>query len=337
MFGFVTRYRSEFPMRSRTLFMFLAACLPVACSEKAPTFTDAELAVFRSEPKAPGDNPVTPEKVALGRKLYHDSSLSKGGDISCASCHDLNKFGQDGRKTSLGTGGAVGPRNAPTTLNAFLHFKQFWDGRADTVEDQAIGPVLNPKEHGIRDEAELVAKLKQDPETVAAFARAFPGEDDPVTAANFQKAVGAFERTLRTRSRFDEFLDGRSDALTPAEKRGLRTFLDTGCTTCHNGRLLGGRMFQKLGLVTPYEGKDLGRYEVTKNDADRHVFKVPSLLNVAETAPYFHDGSIPTLEEAVRTMARLQLGKNLTNEQVSSIVTFLKALTGKVVGGVEGN
>ncbi len=300
-----------------------------------PKFDLAQLtAFFGSEPTAPKvDNPPTPEKVALGRALYHATALSKNGNLSCASCHDLAKYGQDGKPTSPGSDGKQGARNSPTTLNAFRQIAQFWDLRAATVEDQAIMPVLNPIEHGVVDEAELVAKIKTKPELVAAFGKAFPGAGDAVTAANFKLAVGAFERTLVTRSPFDEFLDGKNSALTTEQKWGVKTFIDVGCTTCHLTRLVGGNMFQKLGVQRPYASKDEGRFEVTKNEVDKFVFKVPSLLNVEHTAPYLHDGSVATLAETVKIMGQIQLNKDLKDEEIQSIVAFLKALSGPLPDG----
>lgn len=292
-------------------------------------------AYFGSDPKAPAtDNTVTPDKVALGKALYHEKALSKNGNLSCASCHDLGNYGVDSKPTSPGSDGKNGDRNTPTSLNAARQFVQFWDGRAETVEDQAIGPVLNPIEHGVKDEAELVAKIKSKPELVQGFAKAFPGEAEPITAKNFQKAVGAFERTLVTKSPFDEYLDGKANALTTEQKWGLKTFIDTGCTECHTTRLVGGQMYQKLGTKQPYPTKDEGRFLITKDEKDKFVFKVPSLLNVEKTAPYYHDGSIATLEEAVKIMARVQAGKELKDEEVASIIAFLKSLTGPVPDGV---
>lgn len=319
---------------SGRVFALSAVALLVACgpgAQPAPTFTDADLAALKAPPAPPAsDNKVTLAKVALGKQLYHDKSLSKDGTVSCASCHDLDKAGTDRKPVSEGVGGQKGGRNAPTSLNAALHFVQFWDGRATTIEDQAIGPVMNPIEHGVKDEAELLTKLKANAATVDAFKKAFPGEAEPVTAKNFQAAVGAFERTLITRSRFDDFLDGKTDALSAEEKVGLRKFLDTGCQTCHMTNLLGGTMFQKLGLVNPYPTKDVGRAEHTKSDADKFLFKVPSLRNVADTGPYFHDGSVATLEDAVDKMAWSQRGVRLTQDDVKAVVTFLRALSGKV-------
>ncbi|MBL8728854.1 MAG: cytochrome-c peroxidase [Planctomycetes bacterium] len=273
------------------------------------------------------DNPLTPEKVALGKLLYHEPSLSKNGNLSCASCHDLSTYGVDNKPRSPGSDGKEGERNSPTTYNAFRQFAQFWDGRAKNVEEQSTGPMLNAVEHGLADEAELVARLKAKPELVAGFEKAFPGAD-AVSVHNFRLAVGAFERTLVTKSRFDAYLDGDQKALTNEEKQGLNDFMQVGCITCHTTRLLGGNMFQKSGLLAPYPSEDLGRGKLTGNKADDHFFKVPALLNVEKTAPYYHDGKVATLEEAVTKMAKLQLGKDLTEEQTASIVTFLKALTG---------
>ena len=189
-----------------------------------------------------------------------------------------------------------------------------------------MGPVLNPIEHGVTDEKELLAKLNAKPELVAAFGKAFPGADS-VSVKNFGLAIGAFERTLVTRSKFEDVLDGKAQ-LTNEEKLGLKTFMDTGCQACHMGSMLGGSMFQKTGVVKPYSSTDEGRATVTKSDADKFLFKVPALLNVEKTAPYYHDGKIATLELAVSNMAELQLGKTLKPEEVAAIVAFLKTLTG---------
>jgi cytochrome c peroxidase len=306
-----------------------ASVLGVSCGKQGGVpFDRARLAVFQAEWGK--QSPPAPEvMVALGRDLYHEERLSTKQNQSCASCHDLAKFGQDGEPTSPGSEGLRGDRNSPTSVNAFRQIAQFWDGRAADVEAQAQGPVLNPIEHGFAKEEDFVASLKGIEGMAERFAAAFPGEADPVTLANFGRAVGAFERTLVTRGRWEAFLDGDDAALSDAEKAGLQTFLDVGCTTCHIGRTLGGGMFQKLGLVVPFETEDLGRFKVTNNEADKFSFKVPMLLNVAKTAPYYHDGKIATLEEAVRMMAKHQLGRDLSAEQIASIVTFLNALTGE--------
>jgi cytochrome c peroxidase len=273
------------------------------------------------------ENPITPQKIALGKRLYLDTQLSKNGKISCNSCHNLKTFGVDNEPTSPGHDGQRGGRNSQSSFNAALHATQFWDGRAANVEKQALGPILNPIEMGMPSEAAVVERLKKDKTYPKEFAAAFPGEKDPLTYANVGNAIGAFERTLITPSRFDEFLKGDDKALTADEKKGAQLFVQTGCTACHNGATLGGMMFQKLGLVKPYPTKDMGRFEVTKNEADKMMFKVPSLRNVAKTGPYFHDGSVKTPDEAVSLMAEYQLGRKLSPEQVKEIVTFLNSLT----------
>ena len=310
--------------------------VPAIKKPKLPPKIDMTLvtAYFGNEPTAPkAEVASTPDMVALGKALYHDASLSKNGNVSCASCHDLNNYGQDGKATSPGSDGKNGDRNAPTTFNAFRNAAQFWDGRAESVEDQAILQVLSPAEHGLADDKELLAKLNAKPDLVAAFQKAFPGEGS-VSVANFNNAIGAFERTLVTKSAFDDLLDGNAGALTTDQKIGLAKFIEVGCTQCHTSRLLGGALFQKLGLVRPYATEDTGRMKVTGSEADKYVFKVPSLLNVEKTAPYYHDGKIATLEEAVKNMAAIQLNKDLSQEDVDSIVAFLKALTGKLPEGV---
>lgn len=270
----------------------------------------------------------TPALVALGNALYHSEHLSQKGNLSCASCHDLSTYGVDNKPTSPGSTGENGDRNTPSTYNAARQFRQFWDGRAETVEEQAIMPVLNPIEHGLADEAAVLAKINEKPELVAGFKKAFPDDASPVTAKNFGVAIGAFERTLVTRSRWDKYLDGDLKALTNEELHGLNKFIEVGCTQCHLWRTLGGHAYQKLGLRQPYKGKDTGRMKVTGSEADKYSFKIPSLVNVEKTAPYYHDGSVATLEEAIQTMAARQLDKKLKDEEVASIATFLKSLTG---------
>ncbi|HEX6810019.1 MAG TPA: cytochrome c peroxidase [Planctomycetota bacterium] len=290
---------------------------------------DLAKVLFGQEPMAPAvDNPSTPEKVALGKALFHEKGLSKDGSVSCATCHDLANYGQDGKATSVGAGGAKGDRNTPTVLNAHRQYRQFWDARADTVEDQALMEVLNHETHGLADEAELVAKIKAKAELAAGFQKAFPGDADAVSAKNFKLAMGAFERTLVTKSRFDAYLDGDQKALTNDEKLGLKTFMDIGCTQCHMSRLVGGNMLQKLGVLKPHGSKDTGRERVTKAEADKFFFKVTSLLNIEKTGPYQHDGKMATLEEAIANMASVQLDKTLKPEEVAAIVAFLKSLTG---------
>lgn len=276
-------------------------------------------------------NPVTRERVSLGKKLYFDKRFSKNQDVSCASCHSLSTFGVDGLKTSEGHKKQHGDRNAPTALNAAGGFVQFWDGRATDVEAQALGPVVNPVEMALPNLAALEANLRAIPDYAPEFKAAFPKDAQPVSAKNFGLAVGAFERTLVTPSRFDKYLAGDEAALTAAEKEGLNKFMDVGCPTCHTGNLLGAREFKKLGQALPWpDEKDQGKFKVSKVDTDKMLFKVQSLRNIAQTAPYFHDGSVATLEEAIKLMAKHQLGKNLTEAEIKSIATFLGSLKGEV-------
>jgi len=306
---------------------------PAANVPPADAVDDAMLAAFK--PALPAsfeskENPSTDDKVLLGRTLYFDTRLSAAGDVSCNSCHQLDKFGVDGEKTSPGHKKQRGKRNSPTVFNAAGHFVQFWDGRAKDVEEQAKGPVLNPVEMAMENDKAVVAALSKVKWYKDQFAKAFPGEKDPITFDNMAKAIGAFERKLATPSRWDKFLGGDKTALTKDEKIGFNTFVKAGCTACHMGTHLGAAMYQKLGIVQPWKGEgDLGRFEHTKADADKMFFKVPTLRNVAKTAPYYHDGSIATLAEAVSSMAKLQLGKDLSAADVASIVTFLEALTGE--------
>lgn len=276
------------------------------------------------------DNPANDAKIELGRMLYYDARLSKADDVSCNSCHKLDSYGVDGEPTSPGHEGQRGARNSPTVYNAALHKSQFWDGRAKDVEAQAVGPILNPVEMAMDSAEAVMEKLAGIEGYEEKFAAAFPGEEEPMTYDNVGKAIGAFERRLITPSPFDAWLGGDDSALNEAQLAGLQLFLDTGCTTCHAGPALGGQLFMKLGQVKPYETEDAGRFEVTNNEADRHMFKVPSLRNIAKTGPYLHDGSITSLEEMVRLMGTHQLGKDLGEPEVKSLVTFLEALTGEI-------
>ena len=279
--------------------------------------------------------PDTPEKVHLGGLLFRDTRLSVDGTISCNSCHMLEAFGADTEPTSTGVRGQKGGRNSPTVYNAALHNLQFWDGRATDVEQQAGMPVLNPVEMAIPDEQFLVDRLKGTPEYPALFRAAFPGVAEPITYANIREAIGAFERTLLTPSRFDAFLLGDNTALDSLEVAGLRTFMDVGCATCHNGAAVGGGSLMKFGVHADYHALtgspsgDVGREQVTGSAADRDVFKVPGLRNVTRTAPYFHDGRVAELDKAIRVMAEAQLGKALTEAEVNAILAFLELLTGE--------
>lgn len=276
----------------------------------------------------PGAERPSDALVALGRTLYHDPRLSVNDTISCNSCHDLARYGVDNEPTSPGFDGTRGARNSPTVLNAALHATQFWDGRAADVEEQATGPVLNPVEMGMPDAAAVEKKLRGIAAYEQMFAEAFPGVEQPITLTNVGVAIGAFERGLLTPSPFDRFLQGDDEAMTPEQLAGLKTFVDVGCTSCHNGVALGGQGFFKLGQVVPYETADLGRFDATQNEADKHFFKPPSLRNVVHTGPWLHDGSITDLGEVVRLMGKHQLGRELDDAQVTSILAFLGALTG---------
>ncbi len=291
----------------------------------------ALLTVFKTLPTRFEDkkNPITDDKVALGRMLYFDNRLSKNQDVSCNSCHDLNRFGVDGQPTSPGHKKQLGGRNSPTVYNAGGHLTQFWDGRAANLEEQAKGPILNPVEMAMPSADHVVKVLKSIPGYVSSFQKAFPGQADPVTYDNLALAIGAFERQLVTPSRFDKYLAGDEQALTHTEKAGLKAFLDQGCQGCHSGAAIGGTL-ARLGLIVPYVSKDQGRFDLTRNEQDRMVFRVPTLRNVTKTGPWFHDGSVKDIHQAVRIMSQHQVGKALSDDDAKNIVAFLDALTGEL-------
>ncbi len=293
----------------------------------------AALKMFAPLPEemASSQNPLNQAKIDLGRKLYYEPRLSSSQKVSCNTCHLLDKYGVDGETVSTGHRGLKGNRNAPTVYNAAGHFVQFWDGRAADVEQQAKGPVTNPVEMAMPSEQKVTALLKSIPEYAAAFKKAFPGQADPVSFDNMALAIGAFERKLVTPSRWDKFLKGDANALTAAEKEGFNHFVDAGCAACHNGAYVGGMLYQKIGLARPWKADaDPGRFGVTKQEAERGVFKVPSLRNIAKTGPYFHTGKVPQLDAAVEMMAEYQTGRTLSSAEIASIVTWLKALTGDI-------
>jgi cytochrome c peroxidase len=265
--------------------------------------------------------------VDLGKKLYFETKLSVNDKMSCNTCHNLDTYGVDNEPTSPGHEGKRGGRNSPSVYNSALHIAQFWDGRAADVEAQAIGPILNPIEMGMPSEAAVVEKIGKVEDYQKSFKQAFPKADPALTYKNIGVAIGAYERTLLTPSRFDDFLNGKDKALTEIEKKGLKRFVEIGCTSCHNGAAVGGSMYMKLGAVNEYKTEDLGRFEVTKDDADKYVFKVPSLRNVEKTAPYFHDGSIKTLDEAIKLMAWHQLGEKISEQDIAEIKAFLVSMT----------
>ena len=277
-------------------------------------------------------------KAALGEKLYHDKRLSGDDTLSCASCHDLATGGTDNEVVSDGIRQQKGGINAPTTFNAALNFVQFWDGRAPTLQKQAGGPPLNPVEMGSAGWDEIVAKLNRDKVLRKQFEAVYP---EGFGEQSITEAISEFERTLVTpNSRFDQFLLGNAQALTASERHGYEVFRARGCATCHVGELLGGRSFERMGLHGDYfkhrgdrqTDSDAGRYNVTREERDRHLFKVPTLRNVALTAPYFHDGSKKTLLGAVDAMATFQLGTPLGEGEAQDVVAFLKTLTGEYKG-----
>ena len=292
------------------------------------------------------DEPITPlalglkldpAKVALGEQLFNDPILSHNNKISCASCHSLTSGGgADQLVHSIGIDGKQGEINAPTVFNAGLNFVQFWDGRAATLEEQIDGPVQNPSEMG-SSWPEALQKLRSSAFYVDGFAVIY---GDGIQSANVRDAIATFERSLITpNSRFDRYLRGQEDALNSEALEGYRLFKDYGCASCHQGAGAGGNLFEKFGVMNNYFAQrgnitkaDFGRFNVTKNEADKYVFKVPSLRNVALTGPYFHDGSAATLEEAVRIMSLYQLGRTLTPEETNSIVKFLRSLSGEYKG-----
>ena len=243
---------------------------------------------------------------------------------------DRNRAGVDNEPTSEGAHGKRGDRNSPTTLNAGFHFAQFWDGRAKDLVEQAKGPVLNPVEMAMPGEDEVIKRLTADRDYPAMFKAAFPAEDQPISYNNFAHAVAAFERTLITKDRFDDFMKGDLKALNAQELKGLNLFLTVGCTTCHVSPTVGANSYQKLGVMKPYKNTaDKGRYKVTQEDWDEFRFKVPSLRNVALTYPYFHDGQVATLEDAIREMSRIQLGKDLKDDEVAALKAFLGSMSDK--------
>ncbi|MDX2195471.1 MAG: cytochrome-c peroxidase [Cytophagales bacterium] len=274
--------------------------------------------------------------VKLGKMLYFEKKLSKNSNISCNSCHNVSTFGVDNNPTSTGDDGRKGGRNSPTSFNAFMHIAQFWDGRAPDVEAQAKGPILNPIEMGMPSADYVIDRLSNIPVYPILFKNAFQASAKPMTYDNLAIAIGAYERTFITPSRFDKFLENDFEALKTDEKKGLKLFIEIGCATCHNGVAVGGNSYRVFGEKNPYPPLtrstkiDMGVYELTKSEADKYKFKVPSLRNVAKTYPYFHDGSVQNIEDAVQIMAKTQLDKDLSAEDTKLIVSFLQTLTGEL-------
>jgi cytochrome c peroxidase len=295
------------------------------------------------EAPAPTDNPTTPEKVELGRMLYMDPRFSSTGTVSCNSCHNIMLGGEDNRAVSMGVHGQTGGRSAPTVWNSGFSSSQFWDGRAATLEDQAKGPVVNPIEMGMSELEEAMNRVRDIPGYQPYFQKAFGG-GDPMTVANAARAVAAFERTLITpNSPYDRYVKGDKKAMSEQQVRGMNAFAEIGCTACHSGPVFNGPasapgtgFFMKFPTFTDNDYverynfmDDMGRFEVTGKESDKHLWKVPTLRNIEITAPYFHNGSVKTLDEAVRVMAKTQLNKTLDGQQLADIKEFLNALTGE--------
>ena len=315
--------------------LVLGAALALA----SPTWASQEGgALQREEPIQPLPRTVEidPARAALGKRLFHEPRLSGDATISCASCHPIDRGGADGMARSIGVGGQIGVINAPTVLNSGFNAFQFWDGRAATLEEQIDGPITDPREMA-SSWRRVIAVLEGDAGYRDAFALAF---GDGITIANVKRAIADFERTLITPdSPFDRHLRGEPEAIGDQAREGYRLFKAYGCSACHQGRLVGGNMFEKMGVIIDYFSQrgeiteaDYGRYNVTGQEEHRFEFKVPSLRNVALTAPYFHDASAATLEDAVRAMGYFQLGRTLPEEDVRRIVLFLESLTGEPPG-----
>ena len=282
-----------------------------------------------------GDGSISPivmpenidaKKVALGEKLFFDARLSGNNTIACASCHIISEGGDDNMKYSFGINGQQGGMNAPTVLNAVYNFRQFWDGRAKDLQEQALGPIENPVEMGSHFPT-LIKKLEKT-EYKKLFRDVY---HEKITKKNITNAIAEYEKTLVTpNAPFDRYLRGDKDAITQEQKDGYALFRTRGCISCHNGRNIGGNLYSKFGVMQDAKTNDLGRYNVTKKERDKYYFKVPSLRNIALSAPYFHDGRAKDLKEAIKTMSQLQLGRHFTEKESSDIVAFLKSLTGEI-------
>lgn len=316
--------------------MSVAAAALLAGPASADEMRDQALELFKPLPStvpAVNNNPITPEKIALGKALYFDTRLSASGVFSCNSCHNLATGGDDNLETSIGHGWQKGPRNAPTSLNSVFNIAQFWDGRAEDLKAQAKGPIQGGVEMANTPE-QAMKSLESMPQYEIWFKSAFPGEAQPINFDNMAKAIEAFEATLITPAPFDAYLNGDDSALTAEQLTGLGLFMGKGCASCHNGINVGGNGYYPFGLaqkpgadVLP-EG-DKGRFAVTATPDDSYVFRAAPLRNVALTAPYFHSGKVWNLREAVEIMGEAQLGETLNDEEAGAITAFLESLTGK--------
>jgi cytochrome c peroxidase len=339
----MTRKRTGVLLAGAGVLAAIFACV-VSAEDSQQALLERARQLFKPLPADAGtpERPITPERVALGKALFFEPRVSSDGAVSCAKCHQPTLQGADALPTSIGNHGKVLPRNAPTVFNTALQFAQHYGGNRKDVEEQAVKALISPLAYGNADFAAAEAKLRAIPGYRALFEKAFPGEAEPVNVENWGKAIGAYERILLTPAPFDRYLAGDTNALNPRAQRGLDKFMTFGCAGCHNGVTVGGQMYQKFGLTQDYwtltgskeielfKGRDKGRFQDTKEDSDAFIFKVQQLRNVAVTPPYFHDGSVAELKDAVRIMAKLQLGRDLSADDIADIVAFLESLTGEV-------
>ncbi|QFR49153.1 cytochrome-c peroxidase [Sulfurimonas lithotrophica] len=274
---------------------------------------------------------VDEKKAQLGKELFFDTILSLDNSVSCATCHDIEKGGDDGLVFSIGINGRQGDINAPTVFNSIYNFRQFWNGRAKDLKEQAKGPIENPLEMG-NNFGNLIEVLSNTP-----YRKRFNAlYKDGITADNIADAIAEYEKTLITpESAFDKYLNGDEDAITKEQKEGYEVFKDVGCITCHHGINIGGNLYNKFGVIESATSKRKGRYEVTQNKEDIYYFKVPSLRNIEKTAPYLHDGRYDKLEDVVKFMSKYQLGRAITDTEIDKIVKFLHSLSGKIPQGIE--
>lgn len=332
-----------------TAMIIILSLLAASCHQERPTLSQSQSAETKQaaqadqllyemattylfvlpENAADEDHPITPELVSLGKELFHEKAISLDKTVNCNTCHLLDEYGVNDTPLSKGVNGQLGARNSPTVYNAALSLAQFWDGSAKTVEDQVDGPFMNPKEMAMPSTESIVERLRELPRYKNLFAEAYH-QDSTITYAKVAKAIGAFERTLMTPGRLDRYLAGDKSVLSAQEKQGLKKMLDYGCIPCHSGSAMGGALFHKFGLFDNYQrftnskNHDSGKMAITKRPEDQDVFKVPSLRNITKTAPYFHDGSVEKLEDAVQIMANLQLGRQLSEQDVKDIMAFLE-------------
>ncbi|WP_198262967.1 cytochrome-c peroxidase [sulfur-oxidizing endosymbiont of Gigantopelta aegis] len=320
----------KIPQIKSSLFILLVfSLLTINKGHAQDSIHEVALSFFATLPETmPGSEDDTQAQIKLGKKLYFDTQLSINNSQSCNTCHNIinNAPGVDHQKVSMGALGEMGTRNSPSTWNAGLQVAQFWDGRAKTLEQQASFPIFNPKEMAIPSKQALIQRLT-DNGYLDEFKQAFPDHIEPIIIENISKSLAAFQRTLISKDRFDAYLAGNKAAINQQEKIGLSVFIEKGCVACHNGPLLGGQLFMKMGLVHPYPNKiDRGLAHITNNSGDNYFFKVPSLRNVINTAPYFHDGAGITIEQAIKDTGWHQLGIKLRNQEVLAIKAFFNTL-----------